>query len=62
LEEIKLLQRVRRRTAGTSTAALGQAHGEGDAEDDDDPTGPSELLDTFSKAKAVTTTEEDPNM
>lgn len=67
LEQIKLLQRVRKRAAGTSADALARAHSAGAADEDGDdedapPQRPLELMGTFSKEKTVATSEEDPHM
>jgi hypothetical protein len=66
LEEIKLLQKLRKKAGGTTADAL--ADGAKDdllaprADSEERPL-PTELMDTFSKAKVVVTdTEEDPHM
>ena len=70
LEQIKLLQRVRKRAAGTSADALARVHAagatDGVGDDDEEPAvavqRPLELMGTFSKEKTVATSEEDPHM
>jgi hypothetical protein len=59
---MKLLQKIRKRAGGTSAHSLAYAT-EDFPEDEAEPAErETELMGTFSKATAVVTTEEDPNM